>query len=94
MLHSAKEMEGYAVGATDGVIGHVADFDFDDEAWVVRYLVVDTGGWLSSSKVMVSPIAVGTPNWADPMLPVQSAGSRSGRVPPLTSTSPYLGTTR
>jgi hypothetical protein len=54
MLHSAKEMEGYAVGATDGVIGHVADFDFDDEAWVVRYLVVDTGGWLSSSKVGVA----------------------------------------
>jgi hypothetical protein len=44
-----KEMEGYAVGATDGAIGHVKDFYLDDEAWVIRYLVVDTGGWLSSS---------------------------------------------
>ncbi len=62
MLRSAKEMEGYAVEATDGVIGHVKDFYLDDEKWVVRYLVVDTGGWLSSRKVLVSPIAMGTPN--------------------------------
>ncbi|MEO8921887.1 MAG: PRC-barrel domain-containing protein, partial [Caldimonas sp.] len=33
-------------------VGHVKDFYFDDEEWVVRYLVVDTGGWLSSRKVL------------------------------------------
>ena len=70
MLRSAKEMEGYVVGATDGVIGHVKDFYLDDEKWVIRYLVVETGGWLSSRRVLVSPIAVGTPNREQRLLPV------------------------
>jgi len=41
MLRSIKDMEGATIGATDGVIGRVKDFYFDDEAWVIRYLVVD-----------------------------------------------------
>ncbi|MEO7127553.1 MAG: PRC-barrel domain-containing protein [Rhodoferax sp.] len=70
MLRSAKEMEGYEVSATDGVIGHVKDFYLDDETWVIRYLIVDTGGWLSGRKVLVSPISVGTPDWEQKLLPV------------------------
>lgn len=55
MLHSAKQKEGYAINATDGVKGHVEDFYLDHEKWVIRNLIVDTGGWLSSRKVLVSP---------------------------------------
>lgn len=46
MLRSMKGLEDYAIRATDGTISHVKDFYFDDEAWVIRYLVVDTGTWL------------------------------------------------
>lgn len=63
MLRSMSDLEGYAIAATDGTIGHVKDFYFDDKAWVIRYLVVDTGSWLSSRKVLISPIAIGHPNW-------------------------------
>ena len=38
MLRSVKDMESCTIGATDGTIGRVGDFYFDDEAWVVRYL--------------------------------------------------------
>ena len=58
MLRSTKDLEHYAIGAIDGHIGHVRDFYFDDDAWVVRYLVVDTGPWLSGRKVLISPISV------------------------------------
>jgi hypothetical protein len=64
MLHSMKDLEGYTIGATDGVIGHVKDFYFDDEAWVIRYLVVQTGAWLSSRRVLISPIAINDVNWS------------------------------
>jgi len=37
MLRSTKDLEHYAIGATDGDIGHVEDFYFDDDAWVIRY---------------------------------------------------------
>ena len=55
MLRSIKEIIGYDLLATDGSIGHVKDFYFDDEAWGVRYVVVDTGGWLSGRMVLLSP---------------------------------------
>jgi len=48
MLRTVKHMEDYVISATDGNIGHVKDVYFDDETWCVRYLVVDTGTWLSS----------------------------------------------
>ena len=70
MLRSLKDLEDYAIGATDGAIGHVEDFYFDDKAWVIRYLVVDAGSWLTRRKVLISPIAIGEPNRADKLLPV------------------------
>jgi uncharacterized protein YrrD len=63
MLRSIKYLEGDAVDATDGTIGHVRDFYFDDQCWVIRYLVVDTGVWLAGRKVLVSPIAVVHADW-------------------------------
>ncbi|MEO7056316.1 MAG: PRC-barrel domain-containing protein [Caldimonas sp.] len=88
MLRNAKEMEGYAVGATDGVIGHVKDFYFDDAAWVVRYLVVDTGGWLSSRKVLVSPIAIGSPNWEQKLLPASISQEQVRNSPDIDTDQP------
>jgi hypothetical protein len=70
MFRSMKDLEDYAIGATDGAIGHVKDFYFDDKTWVIRYLVVDTGAWLSSRKVLISPIAIHHPNWTEKVLPV------------------------
>jgi hypothetical protein len=32
---------------------------FDDATWLIRWLVVDTGTWLSSRKVLLPPSAVG-----------------------------------
>jgi uncharacterized protein YrrD len=88
MLRSVKEMEGYAVGATDGAIGHVKDFYLDDEAWIIRYLVVDTGGWLSNRKVLVSPIAVGTPNREQRLLPASISQEQVRKSPDIDTDKP------
>jgi hypothetical protein len=69
MLRSMDELKNYAIGATDGVIGQVKDLYFDDESWVIRYLVVETGRWLLSRRVLISPIALGEPNRSDKVLP-------------------------
>ena len=63
MLRAVKDMLGATIAAEDGDIGHVRDFYFDDEAWVIRYLIVETGTWLSNRKVLVSPMALWEPNW-------------------------------
>jgi hypothetical protein len=41
MLRSVKGIHGYSMQATDGDIGSVYAFYFDDDLWTIRYLVVD-----------------------------------------------------
>jgi sporulation protein YlmC with PRC-barrel domain len=59
MLRSIKQLYGKKLGASDGDIGHVKDFYFDDEHWAVRYVVADTGSWLTGRLVLISPHAFG-----------------------------------
>lgn len=55
MLRTLKDLQGCAIRATDGDLGHVKDVYFDDQRWVVRYLIVKTGSPLASRKVLISP---------------------------------------
>jgi uncharacterized protein YrrD len=71
MLHATKDLLGRTIAATDGDIGHVTDCFFDDEAWVIRYLVVETGTWLSNRKVLVSPMALLEPDWDGGNIPAR-----------------------
>ncbi len=59
MLTHLDKLRGYDIEAEDGVVGPVEDFWFDDEHWVVRYVVADTGGWLSGRLVLIAPQEVG-----------------------------------
>ena len=61
MLNSISHLDGSTVTATDGTIGHVREAYFDDVAWAIRYLVIDTGTWLSGREVLISPYAVKPP---------------------------------
>jgi uncharacterized protein YrrD len=58
MFRKAKELKGFRLGARDGEIGRVKDFYFDDETWMVRYLVADTGMWMPGRQVLISPHAI------------------------------------
>jgi hypothetical protein len=70
MLWRASSLEGHAIQATDGRIGSVSDLLFDDRDWTVRWLVVDTGTWLTGRKVLVPPSALGRPDDVSRELPV------------------------
>lgn len=63
MKRSSKSLTGFSITATDGEIGSVTDFYFDDETWTVRYLVVEAGSWLSGRKVLISPQAITGAGW-------------------------------
>ena len=89
MLRNVNELKGCAIQATDGTIGRVTDFYFDDEAWVIRYLVVDTGTWLSSRNfVLISPIAIGHPNWKEKLLPVSITREQVRNSPAIDTEKP------
>ena len=59
MLQNLKDIYGHKLAASDGEIGRVKDFYFDDITWAVRYLVADTGTWLTDRQVLLSPHAFG-----------------------------------
>lgn len=48
----------YHILAEDGDAGKAYDFLFDDMTWTIRYLVVDTGHWLTGYRVLILPQAI------------------------------------
>ena len=88
MLRSSKDLEHYAIDATDGLIGHVCDFYFDDKAWVVRFLVVATGSWLLNRKVLISPISLGHCDYANKLLPVSLTKAQVKNSPDIDTQQP------
>jgi hypothetical protein len=71
MLRSVKEMLNHSILATDGEIGQVSDVLVGDSDLKLRYLVIDTGGWLPGRKVLLSTAWLGS---VEP-----SNGKESGR---------------
>jgi uncharacterized protein YrrD len=61
VLHLARKIRGAPVLATDGEIGAVEDFFFEEDRWTVRYVYIDTGRWLSGKRVLISPMSVTIP---------------------------------
>jgi uncharacterized protein YrrD len=70
MLHNLKQIRGHKLAASDGAIGHVQDFYFDDKTWAIRYLVADTGTWLTGRQVLLSPHVFGRLDHAGKILTV------------------------
>jgi hypothetical protein len=70
MLTNAAYLKGLAIRATDGELGTVDEFYFDDETWAIRYLTVETGGWLGGRKVLISPFSVVSTDLLDKRLDV------------------------
>ena len=58
MLHLAQKVAGATVSGTDGEIGTLEDFYFEEAGWYVRYLLVETGSWFDGKRVLLSPSAV------------------------------------
>jgi uncharacterized protein YrrD len=88
MLRSEKEMRGYTIRATDGDIGKVHELYFDDLAWIVRYLVVDTGNWLPGRKVLLWPGVLGQPDWGTRSLPVGLTKEQVEHSPDISADAP------
>ena len=71
MLQAGLALKGFLIAAEDGTLGTVNDFLFDDQTWKLRWLVVDTGGWLSGRKVLVHPSAIGPIDYDREVVPVR-----------------------
>lgn len=88
MIHNIKELFGNKLASLDGDIGHVKDFYFDDKAWVIRYLVADTGSWLTGQMVLLTPHSFGRVDAATKNLHVQLTRKQIEKSPSIESHKP------
>ncbi len=58
MLQVMSPLNGFSIEASDGRIGTVVDFLFEDASWKVRWLVIDCRTWANGRKVLIHPSAI------------------------------------
>ena len=90
MLRSIKQLYGKKLGTSDGDIGHVKDFYFNDQQWAVRYVIADTGTWLLGRLVLISPDAFGNFHQDGERLLVNLTRQQIGNSPAIESHKPVL----
>jgi hypothetical protein len=88
MLRNVSSLLGSTIRATDGDLGHVRDFLFDDRDWILRYLVVETGSWLSSRHVLISPGVAEHPDWEQRLIPVRLTKDQVRNAPDVDTAKP------
>ncbi len=88
MQRNVKSLIGFTMGATDGEIGKVVEFYFDDHTWTIRYLILNTGGWLLGRKVLISPTALREPDWKNKIFPVNLTKEQVKHSPDIDTEKP------
>jgi hypothetical protein len=88
MLWDASATHGYSIDASDGSLGTVNDFLFSDGSWRIRWLVVDTGNWLSGRKVLLHPSVLGQPDAARRRFPVALTKAQVKGSPDVSTDQP------
>jgi hypothetical protein len=88
MLYKTKTLQGYQLNSRDGEIGKVSEFYFDDRYWTIRYLVANTGIWLTGRQVLISPYALGAVDHAAKNITVDLTKKQIVDSPPLESNKP------
>jgi len=88
MLRSILSLRNFTMSATDGEIGKVKDFYFDDHTWTLRYLVVETGSWLVGRKVLISTTALHAPDWDSHTFPVNLTKEQIKHSPDIDTEKP------
>jgi len=88
MLIKAKAVKGYKLQSLDGEIGKVKEFYFDDHHWTIRYLVADTGNWLTGRQVLISPYALTAVNNSEQYIAVDLTKQQIEDSPSLDSDKP------
>jgi len=83
-----KHLRDFTIRATDGDLGTVDDLYFDDETWAIRYLIVDTGKWLSGRRVLISPMSVVHTDWTAKRLDVELTAKQVEHSPEIDAHKP------
>ncbi len=92
MLIKTKTLKGYKLDSLDGEVGRVKEFYFDDKHWTIRYLVADTGNWLTGRQVLITPYALADANKEEQHIAVDLTKKQIEDSPSLSASSSPIPT--
>ena len=88
MQRNIKSLIGYSMEATDGDIGKVEDFYFEDSTWLIRYFILKTGNWFFNRKVLISPQAIIKRDYVSGIFPVNLSKDQIRTSPDIDTDKP------
>ena len=88
MIRSVKDLQRCRVTATDGEIGQVDDAYFDDERWVIRYLVVDATKLEEPRTVLIAPASIRRMDWSERTIALSVSCDRVRNSPDIDTRQP------
>ncbi|MFY4730553.1 PRC-barrel domain-containing protein [Nitrospira sp. BLG_2] len=83
-----RDIAALTLSAIDGQMGSISELYFDDQSWTVRYLVINTGGWLSWRNVLLAPLAVAGIDDADASMRINLRKEQIEQAPPIEEAKP------
>ena len=90
MHRNVSDLYDFTIGATDTDIGLVEEFYFDATDWLVRFIAVNTGGWLNARRVLIPPFSIDHIDWTGRFIEtpltrqeIRNSRSRDGEERPL-----------
>jgi sporulation protein YlmC with PRC-barrel domain len=88
MLIKAKTLKGYKLNSLDAEVGTVKEFYFDDQFWTIRYLIANSGNWLTGRQVLISPYALSMVNIPEELIDINLTKKQIEDSPPLSADKP------
>jgi len=88
MLFAGSSLKDFGIDADDGRVGTISDLLFDDHTWKIRWLVIETGSWITKRTVLVHPSAVGTADYDRNTLPVRLTMAQIKASPDISEDRP------
>ncbi len=88
MVHDLEKLIGASVIGTDGEIGRIRNFLFDDKSWIVRYMVIDVGSWLKRHDVIVLISAVENSDWEKRIFHIRLSREEARNSPDVDAAKP------
>jgi hypothetical protein len=86
-LRSSNEICTYTLDAKDDRLGVVHGLMIETSTWTIRYLIVDTGEWLSGRFVLLGPQAVEGIDWSSSAVKASVTSDAIRHAPPYDETA-------
>lgn len=88
MLTKITKLYGISLNGSDGDLGTIQDFYFDDKSWNIRYIVAETGNWLNERQVLLSPHSILSVDFDEDVIVVNLTQKQIEESPPISRHQP------